>query len=106
MCDCKSYNLEIGETPEAILTPPSWSEKQERGICVDACIAEVVKEIWRVGLITLGSCCGHNKENPHIIIPDDADFSIYFDVIERVDKRRWNVKRWEKKLMTYWRENE
>jgi len=102
-CDCRSYNLTVGSTPEVILMPPDWSDKQDVGICVDACIADVVQEIWRIGLITLGSCCGHNRYSPSIIIPEDCDIYTYFDVIEGLDNRKWSVQRWENVLRTYYR---
>lgn len=29
--------------------------------CVDRCIAPLVESLWAHGVVTLGSCCGHNK---------------------------------------------
>jgi hypothetical protein len=43
-------------------------------VCVDHCIAPVVQALWRAGVLTLNSCCGHNAEAPSIITHlHDAD---------------------------------
>lgn len=29
--------------------------------CIDPCIFEEIKYLWSEGIVTYGSCCGHNK---------------------------------------------
>lgn len=45
-----------------------------RIIAVDSCIADEVKKLNELGVKTVGSCCGHNKENqhPHILVEKDS----------------------------------
>ncbi|MGI9582636.1 hypothetical protein ACR1PO_15685 [Chryseobacterium sp. RRHN12] len=35
-------------------------------ICIDPCIIDEVKELWSLGIKTLGCCCGHNKAEPFV----------------------------------------
>jgi hypothetical protein len=98
MCKCKSYNKQTGEVPEVVLDAPDWSRKES--ICIDACIADVIKELWDKGITTGGSCCGHNKENPSVIVWENEDVNEAFSVISKVDSRSWTVLRWELKEHT------
>lgn len=29
-------------------------------ICIDPCIVNEIRDLWNKGIITYGSCCGHN----------------------------------------------
>jgi hypothetical protein len=41
-------------------------------ICLDACIAVEVQDLWHLGITTTGCCCGHNKLQGYIgVIVDD-----------------------------------
>lgn len=66
-CNCYSYNLGIGVNQESILKPPSFISEKET-ICVDSCIAHVIKHLWENKIVTMGSCCGHNMEPPSIVL--------------------------------------
>jgi hypothetical protein len=35
-------------------------------ICIDPCIYDQILSLWDKGIITLGSCCGHNKYNAYV----------------------------------------
>jgi hypothetical protein len=50
----------IGKTTEVII--------EGKSISVDSCIADEVSELNRVGIKTLGCCCGHGKYEKTIII--------------------------------------
>lgn len=96
MCNCRSYNNGADGADEVVLAPPDTSlTNGKKSVCVDRCISKVIEAIWCAGLATLGSCCGHNKDSPSIVIPEHTDPKLYFDVIAAVDKRDWNVLRWE-----------
>lgn len=68
MCECKnivfgSYDnqIQVGNLP-----PHMHHYKQKQGgdpdsICLDACIAQEVQDLWSLGITTTGCCCGHNE---------------------------------------------
>ncbi|HEJ7836565.1 TPA: hypothetical protein SMH97_004061 [Serratia marcescens] len=99
-CDCHSYNADDGTVPNVILEVPDnirrYTDGRER-VCIDACIADAILHLWERGLPTLNSCCGHNKHEPQIIIPDvDFEPGQYFEALAEIDKRHWIVSRWER----------
>lgn len=90
LCDCHSYNWDIGTVPERIVN----------GVCLDECIADAVEELWRQGLETIGSCCGHNRITPSLVIPNEADPQKYLDALAKIDGRNWSIYQWERKEYT------
>ena len=65
MCNCK--NIEIGSYGNVVsLPPPTWSTKSS--IDVDRCLAKEVRELWEMGIVTTGCCCGHNKRQGFISV--------------------------------------
>lgn len=103
-CNCRSYNLQIGQREEMALAPPHWlqamrdHDRPERPVMVDACIAEAVKALWDAGHVTLGSCCGHGgKVNPRpslVLGNDEEDFAAIRAVLATVDDREWELLQW------------
>lgn len=65
----------VGSTPESVLTPPQFIQAalKRDTICVDACIVDVLEDVWRHGLMTYGCCCGHNDEMRRSIIINAQD---------------------------------
>ncbi|MFJ7174548.1 DUF551 domain-containing protein [Citrobacter freundii] len=98
-CNCHSYNRQDGEVPNVILNVPEniriYTDGREN-VCVDACIADVISQLWQEDLPTLNSCCGHGREAPAIVIPQDAEPKKYLDMLSRIDARSWVVSRWER----------
>ena len=39
------------------------------GIPVDLCIGKEVEELIIKGIVTVGSCCGHDRWESHVLIP-------------------------------------
>lgn len=74
-CKCISYNRPLPYQTEqsVVLDVPDWVGSEKLTVCVDACIAPVVKALWEARIWTLGSCCGHNGEFPRTIIVDRSD---------------------------------
>lgn len=78
-CDCHSYNAATGTTPEQILNPNDyfkWDSPGPAEICIDACIADEVLALWRAGVWTINSCCGHGRTDGHgrsIILANGAE---------------------------------
>ena len=42
--------------------------KENRSACIDECIVDVIKHLWKNNISTQGCCCGHGKRNPDIVI--------------------------------------
>lgn len=92
--NCKSYNGDFGKLPEVILKAPNWSSKET--ICVDNCINDVIEHLWSNGIVTLGSCCGHGKVSPDIVLGEnETDCSRVYKLIEEKDSRSWTLKQWQ-----------
>ena len=39
-------------------------------ISIDPCIVEEINNLWRLGITTYGSCCGHNKADSFVNVSD------------------------------------
>lgn len=48
-------------------------------IIVDKCLAEEIKQLWSLGIHTMGCCCGHNKEEGFIQV-ERTDFQKMLDL--------------------------
>lgn len=98
-CDCKSYNLEIGSRPEVVLDLP-WKDYYPGGekkttVCIDACIVPVIKHLWANNVVTLGSCCGHNKYKPSIILQESTENADHVrKIIKEIDDRDFDLLSW------------
>jgi hypothetical protein len=103
VCDCKSYNKQIGIVEEVVLPRPHFLNEGERinGVPVDACIADVVKELWACGVITCGSCCGHNKERASLVIGRNESSELVRKLLGSIDKanRDWQLFQWQERLI-------
>lgn len=99
MCNCVSYNQpKVNQkTKEVVLPNPDWSSK-DCGICVDACIVDIIKKIWEHGYITENSCCGHNERKPSIILNDNTtvnEVESIKELIAREDGREFDILQWK-----------
>lgn len=66
-CDC--IDIEVGSFDNQVeITHPNLSHP----IMVDKCIAEEIKDLLDKGIKTIGSCCGHNKTTPSIIVAPES----------------------------------
>lgn len=72
MCECLSYNQpQPGQSvPSVLLEAPEWSSQPT--IAVDACIAPAIEYLWKQGVRTFGSCCGHNTRPPSVIVHEEG----------------------------------
>ncbi len=101
-CNCRSYNWDIGERPEIALTPPpriaGTRARPDAPIMVDACIADAVQALWDAGHFTLGSCCGHGRQRPSLVLGDDYRepdrAREVAAVLAAVDGREWDLLVW------------
>lgn len=94
-CNCVSYNMDSPDKhgdKEVILKAPSWSSRGT--ICIDYCIADIIKMLWENGVVTHGCCCGHNKQNPTVIVSPEnlaLTISLLNHDIDGRGLRKWNI---------------
>lgn len=41
-------------------------------VCIDCCIATEIADLWHEGVNTLGSCCGHRKFAPNVVVAKES----------------------------------
>jgi len=81
MCNCKNIEPQSVECYEQqiVVTIPKHmgkyrTDRRDNGlsesICLDPCIVSEIKELWKAGIITYGSCCGHNKREPMVNVDE------------------------------------
>lgn len=72
---CACVDVELGTYSVAVpLHPPASLGYTRIPISVDRCIAEEVRGLWARGIVTTGSCCGHNRQPGYIsVLPEHAD---------------------------------
>lgn len=67
-------------------------------VCIDECILSNIQCLWEEKIHTLGSCCGHSKENPAIVIADGyvlEDVKRIRFMLASVDDREWDIFQWK-----------
>ena len=80
MCNC--VNVKIGSYDnQVVLQRPLHMKERTEGtsnpftVCVDRCIAEEIKYLWSIKVITTGCCCGHNIQGGYIgVIEKEIEF--------------------------------
>ncbi len=103
-CKCISHNQpedwqidkSIALTPPFPNKPVGETEIPHKKVSIDYCIANVVQLLWKKGIYTLGSCCGHNKVNPSIILDNNKSImalEIEY-IIKMIDNRNWDIYEW------------
>jgi hypothetical protein len=100
MCTCKSYNLDIEGQGESVLDLPDNVDegRENRTVCIDACIVEAIKHLWKKGYNTLSCCCGHNKTTPSVVVADGYDKQEITRIraeISQIDNRKWDIFQWQ-----------
>ena len=71
---CTCTGVDMGSYDSAVeLVPPSFMPREDgRGICVDACLALEITQLWSRGIRTTGCCCGHGRLEPTIGVSDES----------------------------------
>jgi hypothetical protein len=70
---------------QVVLDLPTWSKAYESRIAnnyppnvsVDSCIADAIKELWRIGIETTGCCCGHCVEKAWVSVDPSNYISMH-----------------------------
>lgn len=69
MCDCRGVG--VGDHTNTVpAVAPWWSSY--RFIDLDRCLWAEVIWLWHKGVVTLNSCCGHNKVDPTILVAEES----------------------------------
>lgn len=72
---CKCVDIEIGsyDRQTVLVVPKSLDIRmnapgraKRSTVAVDTCLLQEVAELWHLGIITTGCCCGHNKLDGYI----------------------------------------
>ncbi len=76
MCNCQ--DVEIGSYDNQVEVPiPAHMTRYRiarrsaglsETICIDRCILDEMTQLWAEGVITYGSCCGHNRLPPTVSV--------------------------------------
>lgn len=88
MCNCQSYNrpdLTGSVEPVVIGYRQYFPDSAHETVCVDACIAAPVEALWRAGIRTTHSCCGHNSiwGSPSVAVIDVAQVLEAAHILQR-----------------------
>ena len=51
--------------------------------------------LWAHGIVTLGCCSGHGKENPSVVISNTESMEKTQNLLESHDPRTWEVLQWQ-----------
>jgi len=75
-CNCAgvlpgSYANQVMLTPPLPLRRNTPEGETATTVCVDACLADEVMALWKLGIRTTGCCCGHKVTSPFIGVVDD-----------------------------------
>lgn len=77
-CHCR--NVGIGEfTNQACMEFPFdynsriYSRKRGDIVCIDTCIATEIGYLWRHGVLTINSCCGHQRYSSTVIVAKTSE---------------------------------
>ncbi len=92
-CNLKKQDAIILKLPDNIAV-----HRQNRSVAIDREIVEVIKHLWANNIQTLGSCCGHKKENPNIVIEalySSEDVINIRRLIFEKDSKAWDILQWK-----------
>ena len=97
-CNCHSSNKQYGEVENIILDPKDYFKYDSftKTVCVDACIVEQIKMLWKNEIWTCGCCCGHGRDNPSVAFNSLKEAEVAKELLKKYDKdRKWDVVYWE-----------
>lgn len=98
-CDCKSYNGGFGTVPIVIVKAPEIHRCDT--ICLDACIADTIQQLWAHDIVTISSCCGHGEMPPSVVVCNDTDMAHVDATLKLIDpSRTWQVSQWQRVVYT------
>lgn len=82
MCSCVDIPMGSYANQEQVQLPWSWTDPDWVGI--DRCILDEIEGLWRIGVMTIESCCGHNV-TPGYIAVRAADIPLMHGLGYKID---------------------
>ncbi len=87
---------------DVIVTLPDWlaTDRQNRTIALDSCIASAIQVLWSHKIETLGCYCGHGKEKSSVVVDNkytEAEVQQIYDVLGH--HKQWEVSQWKLMVM-------
>ena len=80
-CTCKNITPQSKEAfkQQIVIKVPDYLDikmnapgvEKKEYVAIDPCIAAEIIELWRMGIVTTGCCCGHNMMEPYIGVRED-----------------------------------
>lgn len=93
-CKCISSNEpQEWQTDSALVLELPW--EPGRTASIEPCIATAIQGLWTMGIVTVGSCCGHGAVKPSVVIEHAAaDGERAVALLAANDHRQWDVLGW------------
>ena len=71
MCDCVDVEMGSYDNMVDFCPPPHHLKSSKSCISMDRCIVEEIQFLWKLGIVTIESCCGHNLLDACILVSQD-----------------------------------
>ena len=78
--------------------PFGGKTQPHKPVYVDKSISKTIQHLWEHNIYTKGSCSGHGKENPNIVVENDMcpeNAEIIKKLIAEIDGRQWDILSWK-----------
>lgn len=74
VADCHCVNVAMGSYDNTVdmRTPFDLPHRDDRWVVIDTCIATEIGWLWHQGVVTLNSCCGHQKIPGSVIVAEES----------------------------------
>lgn len=92
-CNCYSYNRSEWDKKNVIIRHKFW-DWEEKDYCIDYCIADTIRKLWKNWIFTLGCCCWHWRNDPSIVFTSIEDLLKAIPILEKIDDRYFEKSYW------------
>lgn len=65
---CKCQNISFGSYERTTSMKAPFIQRLDGWVCIDTCLVQEIAELWHLGVETIESCCGHNKNSGYIAV--------------------------------------
>lgn len=72
-CFCDGVEFQTYNNTVGMKAPFSLDHRDDGWVTIDTCIATEIGWLWKSGVKTLNSCCGHNKDHSWVIVSKDSE---------------------------------
>lgn len=71
-CHCEDVEYQTYSNTVGMKAPFDLSHRDDGWVTIDTCIATEIGYLWNNGVITLGSCCGHQKTDANVVVHPES----------------------------------